>query len=392
MRPFLRPALALLASTALLAACSGGVDTTPQGGSSTTSATSGTTTSTTGTGGAATWTTPACATITGTAAVTFTRDEGKTLTPTAEALTPIGYTFGLVALDAPNALLAEHKGSILRSDDAGCTWAAIGAVAASPLTLVAAPGGRAYAFQDNAAPLYRIDGATITELTGPATSVLGLGVDPADGAHLRLGDETGQLWESKDGGASWGLAGVPAPVTDLPLVYRYAFDPHDLARVIVGAATMGAARSDDGGATWTLAAGLGSGHANVFSVVFAPSDADVVWAQGIDLDHTSDPVSAGRIIWRSTDGGETFTQVAQQTADVTIRNQELLAAHPTDTKVLYFVFGTYFGGYGTDIYRYDHGTGQVTKTHNAHDDVSAITFSPADPGVMYLGLTADSHN
>jgi hypothetical protein len=384
--------LLALAALAPLAACSGGVETTPQGGSTSTSTTTSTTSTSSATGGAAGWTAPACATISGTAAVTFTRDEGQTLAPTAETLTPIGYTFGLVALDTPNVLLAEHKGSILRSEDAGCTWKTVGAVGGSPLVLVAAQGDRAYAFKDNDAPLYRIDGGVITELTGPATSVLGLGVDPLDGAHLRLGDQNGQLWESKDAGASWGLAGVPAPVGDLPLVYRFAFDPHDLSRVIVGAATVGAARSDDGGATWTLAAGLGSGHTNVFSVVIAPSDGQVVWTQGIDLDHTGDPVSAGRTIWRSTDGGQTFTQVAQQTADVTIRNQELLAAHPTDTKLLYFVFGTYFSGYGTDVYRYDHGTGKVTKTHNAYDDVSAIAFSPTTPPVMYLGLTADSHN
>jgi hypothetical protein len=344
-----------------------------------------------GTGGGAVWTKPDCTLITGTAAVTFTFDEGKTLAGNDDALLPIVYTFGLAALDTPNTLVAESAGTILRSENAGCKWSPIGTVEAYPLTLAAARGGRAYGFKDNDAPLYRVDGKTITKLTGPAMSVLGVGVDPADGDHLRLGDETGQIWESKDAGASWGMAGVPAPVGDLPLVYRYAFDPHDLNHVLVGCATNGALVSTDGGSTWKTATGLAANGVNVFSIVVAPSNGQIVWAEGIDLDHTNDPVAGGRTIWRSADGGQTFTKVTEQTADVTIRNQELLAAHPTDTNVLYFVFGTYFQNYGTDIYRYDHTTMAVTKTHNPYNDISSVAFSPVDPTVMYLGLTADAH-
>jgi hypothetical protein len=58
--------------------------------------------------------------------------------------------------------------------------------------------------------------------------------------------------------------------------------------------------------------------------------------------------------------------------------------------VLYFVFGSYFNDYGTDLYRYDHVIGQVTKTHNAYDEVSAIVASPADPNLLYLGLTVEN--
>ena len=53
---------------------------------------------------------------------------------------------------------------------------------------------------------------------------------------------------------------------------------------------------------------------------------------------------------------------------------------------LYFVFGTYFQGYGTDIYRID-TTGNVTLTHQPFHDVLALTFLPGDPSWMYLGIT-----
>jgi hypothetical protein len=32
----------------------------------------------------------------------------------------------------------------------------------------------------------------------------------------------------------------------------------------------------------------------------------------------------------------------------------------------------------------------VTKTHKTYNDVSSLAFSPADPSVMYLGVTADA--
>lgn len=340
-------------------------------------------------GSARGWTRPACTSVRGTAAVTFTLDEGATLAPTTESLQGLGYTYGLVALDTPNTLLAEHQGKLLRSTDAGCTWRVLGA-ASTPLTLQAARGGIAYGFQDNSSPLYRVQGTRITKLTVPVDNLLGLGVDPAKGTHLRIGDAVGGLWDSTDAGVTWMPIGVQAPVASRPLVYRYAFDPKALDHVLVGSAVSGAHVSTDGGMIWKTSTGLGAHSVNVFSIVISPKDGNVVWAQGIDLDHSSDPGSSGRTIWRSTDGGLSFTAVVTQTLEVILRNQVLLAAHPTDPNVLYFVFGTYFQGYGTDLYRYDHSTGKVTKTHNDYNDVSALAFSPSDPKVMYLGLTSDA--
>ncbi|MBL8744092.1 MAG: hypothetical protein JNK04_23455, partial [Myxococcales bacterium] len=102
------------------------------------------------------WIVPTCTSITGTDAVTFTKDEGDTLTPGPGALHGVGYT-GLAALDTPNTLLAEHKGELLRSTDAGCSFQAIGTLEGGLFRITAAPGGRAYAWVDNGSAFYRID-------------------------------------------------------------------------------------------------------------------------------------------------------------------------------------------------------------------------------------------
>jgi hypothetical protein len=363
------------------------------GGAPTTSATTtsgSTTTGTTGAGGTGgtgggppeEWITPACAAITGTAAVTFTADEGETLTPTATQLSGVGYT-GLAALDTPNTLLAEHKGALLRSEDAGCTWTQIATLQGGIFRITAAPGGRAYAWVDNGSALYRVDpdGST-TLLTPSATNIVGLGVDPTDGMHLRVGDATGAVSDSDDGGVTWTKQGFPAPTGKLSIGYRMAFDPNDLDHILFGQSTMGAHVTADGAATWTASTGLGA-SANTFSLAVSPADSQIVWAESLELGPDL------RHIYRSEDGGETFSSVVTESAEVDLINGTLIVPHATDKDVLYFVFGTYFQGYGTDLFRYDHGDAAVTKTHNDNHDISEIVASPADAGLLYLGLVIE---
>ena len=63
-----------------------------------------------------------------------------------------------------------------------------------------------------------------------------------------------------------------------------------------------------------------------------------------------------------------------------------MAADPHDQNVVYFVFGTRFQGYGTDLFRYDAATRSLTMTHSDNHDINSIAFSPVDPTLMYLGL------
>jgi hypothetical protein len=343
-----------------------------------------------GTGGAgggipSEWIVPTCTTITGTAAVTFTKDEGATLTPSNQTLSGVGYT-GLAALDTPNTLLAEHKGDLLRSTDAGCTWNKIGTLEGGLFELTAASGGRAYAWVDNGEAFYRIDDGVPTPLTTPAPNIVGLGVDPADGLHLRIGDASGAVSDSTDGGVTWNKQGDPATTGGLTIGYRFAFDPTDLDHYLFGQSTDGASVTFDGGTTWMKSTGIGAANANAFSIAVSPANPDVVWVEAIELGPDQ------RHIYRSTDGGLTFTSVVDSSADVTLINGNLLSPHPTNEDVLYFVFGTSFQGYGTDLYRYDQSTGQVTKTHNQNHGITEIVASPADDTVQYLGLVVEQIN
>lgn len=335
------------------------------------------------------WTPPACNQIAGTSTVTFTRNEGQTLAPTPP---PAGtfYTTGLVALEAPNTLLASTNGVLLRSTNAGCTWSLL----ADPreetgyalLTLTKAGGERAYAWADNGSAFLRIDGERVTRLKATGTSILGVGVDPANPDRVRLGDEIGQVWESADAGETWAPLGTPA--TEGLFVYRVAFDPTDLDHILVGTMVQNAFHTTDGARSWTKVTGFSIGEreqSNVFSLVVSPVDPRIVWAMALDMVLVDSDPNAARAIYRSVDGGLTFTPVVRGN-QASIQNGPTLAVHPTDPNVVYWAFGMSYMNYGTDLYRYDAAAARLTSRHNGYHGIRAIDFSPALPEVvMYLG-------
>lgn len=340
----------------------------------------------------ANWPVPACTQVSGAPSVTATPNEGKTLARTDGAMEPVSYTFGLVPLDSPGTMLATVGAQVIRSTDAGCSWAPLvdltRATRGELLLLTPARGGGAYAWAVNGTHVTAIRGSQARTVSVPGGSIMGLAVDRADARHLRYGDSAGTIWESTDAGRRW------SPIGSLPgaSVYRVAFDPADLDHIVLGSVTDGAWASFDGGATWQRARGLSAsgGPVNVFNLVVSPVRSGVVWAMGLDIDELdAGAPSGGRHLYASTDGGLSYQPVVDQDARVTLINGPLLVPHPTDAGVLYFVFGTSYASYGTDLYRYDASSQAVTLTHSDHDEIGAIAFHPASPQLMYLGLVSE---
>lgn len=331
---------------------------------------------------------PPCSVISGTSAVTFTRDEGRSLAPTSQPLGGTAYTFGLAALDLPDTLLSLHDHLLSISRDAGCNWSAVASIDFAdyyPPSIAAASGGRAYIWADHRLFLARDDASVVTALKPPA-AIIGLIAERGTN-RIRIGGDDGSVWESIDAGGSWTHLGSAASRSGI--YYRTAFDPADLDHIAAGVAGEGVLLSRDGGRSWTAAKGLGNGSVNAFNIVFAPSDPRVLWAMGIDIaEADANAASGGRHLYRSVDGGATFAPIVTQDASVSLINGPVMAAHPTNPYVLYFVFGSYFQRYGTDLFRYDASASTLTKTHNNYDGIDAIAFSPSDPDLIYVGLRA----
>jgi hypothetical protein len=333
--------------------------------------------------------------VDGDGSVSFTRNEGRTITPTAVAQQPLQYVFGMVPA-GPNALLAVDSRGVLRSSaDAGCSWSPLGAVTGLDVPrLTAAGDGSAYVWDQNGLSLYRVRGARVTALPpvaeGTGTGVAALAVDRFSPWHVRVVLGDGTVRDSYDAGASFHTTGAPAAAG--LFVYSAAIDPANLDHISVGTMGQGVYTTWLGGRLWTRAAlGRPGEQVNAFSVAVSPANPLVVWAQGINqAENDAQVPSEGRHIYRSTDGGRTFrVAVDHVPGQVTLVNGALLAPHPADAGVLYFVFGTSFANYGTDLFRFDARRGTLSVRHNDHDDISSISFNPRDPAVMYLGFAAE---
>lgn len=331
---------------------------------------------------------PACSVITGTPAVTFTRDDGRTLAPIAERLDGIGYTYGLAALDTPGSLLSIHKSTLSLSTDHGCSWRTVATLpyVDFPPSIAAATGDRAYVWSDNREFFARYDSRGLQILKSPG-AIVGLAVDRANADHVRAGTADGIIWDTTNAGDLWNRVGQLRLA--VPLLYRIAFDTHDLDHIVAGTATTGASVTRDGGRTWTRT-NIADGF-NAFNLAFSPADPDVVWMMALEEKRSDEPPSLGRHIYRSTDGGSTFAAVVDRDASVELINGPLLAPDPSDANVVYFVFGTYFQGYGTDLFRYDAASGRLTVAHNAYHGIDAIAFSKSDPHLIYVGLEHVEH-
>lgn len=332
------------------------------------------------------WHRPLCGVVQGDGSVTITRTDGAALAPTTTALTPVAYT-KLTALSTPNTLVAISKRSIQRSTDAGCSWQQIGSTELdlAAYDVAAGPAGNAYVYGINDQPIYRVQNDQVATVHGPVLydGVVALAVDPTDAQVLRVVSKAGQIYDSADGGVTWTAMGLP--VGPDQFLYKAAIDPTDRDHVVAGTMSNGSFVTFDGGRSWTQSTGIGTGRSNGFTVVISAVDPRTVWLEGYDL---SQDGNGARHIWRSTDGGRSFAPMLDGNQAVLINGTPLWPS-PVDPDVLYFAYGTWWGGYGTDLYRYEASTGQLTSQHNSHDDIASVAFNPVDPRVMYLGLVEE---
>ncbi|MGH3446471.1 MAG: WD40/YVTN/BNR-like repeat-containing protein [Nocardioidaceae bacterium] len=335
------------------------------------------------------WHAPRCEEVDGDGALSFTTDAGKTITPTTGRPTPVSYTH-VAALTTPNALVGTTKHLVELSTDAGCSWHPIAKVDdnLSQYDVTAGASGSAYVYGIHRQTVYVFDDGQVGEVNGPVEGdgVAGFAADGDVAGLVRAVDEDGQVYESNNGGATWTTIGHP-PTAMRWWAYQAAIDPHNLDHIVLGAGDLSFV-TFDGGQTWQVMRGLSEGkRTNVFSVAISPADSSVVWAEGYDLSQSH---NGARHIWRSTDGGRTFTSILDGT-DATLYNGTRMHPSPVDPNVVYFTYGTWFGGFGTNLYRLDISPdvshkAALTYTHNGYDGISSIEFSPADPRVMYLGL------
>ncbi len=211
-------------------------------------------------------------------------------------------------------------------------------------------------------------GSTWTQLASTANSsfyyVNRLSICPTN--HLILLAATGTgIWRSTDGGSTWSQRYSAAATLDI------AFNPVDGGKCIASGSTYGIAGmalySTDGGLTWT--AGTGVSTAGRIEVAYAASSSNIVYASANN--------NSGEV-YASADGGQTYT--LKSTGYNYLSGQgwydNCIWVDPTNPNIV--VVG------GTDLYRSTDGGSTFTDiggySGGVHPDQHAIVSTPGFNG------------
>lgn len=223
-------------------------------------------------------------------------------------------------------------------------------------------------------------------------AVLSLALDPRDpakvylacGAYFSEWARTAAVLSSSDRGATWQIAELPFKLggnqDGRGTGERLQVDPHDGRHLLLGTNQDGLWRSRDSGRTWAQVPGFSPGGTTL--VLFdAASGQDgratpIVYAAAAD--------ASKETLYRSTDGGKTWTPVAGQPRGLLWHHAAIDAQG-----VVFLAGGNALGPNGVTagaVWKFEPGTGRWTNISPAQPD-------PAQKDTFgYAGLALDARN
>ncbi|HVS46689.1 MAG TPA: hypothetical protein VMS32_08485 [Verrucomicrobiae bacterium] len=234
---------------------------------------------------------------------------------------------------------------------------------------------------------------------GRALAVAGV---PGDPEHFYFGAVDGGVWETRNAGRTW------APLFDgenVGSIGAIALAPSDPRTIYVGSGEadmrsdvaygIGMFKSTDAGKTWTHI-GLDDTR-QIGSIVVDPHDSNVVYVAA--LGHQYGP-NAQRGVFKTTDGGATWSKVLYRDADTGAID---LAMDPADSQTLFASlwqtrrppWNVYppSNGPGSGLYvTHDGGAtwSHVTRDLPANVGHIGISFSAAGTHRVYLNVDSDA--
>jgi predicted RNA-binding protein with TRAM domain len=154
-----------------------------------------------------------------------------------------------------------------------------------------------------------------------------------------------------------------------------AFHPTDANTIYVGAPAGGVWKSTDGGSSWTKGI-TGLTRLGVSSIVIHPSDPNTIYIGTGDRDGGD---VSGYGVWRSTDGGLTWSSFHSGMPDITVAE---IIMDPSDADKMY---AACFNGY---IYRTTNGGSSWSASNGLGKIPKDLAMHPTDPDIIYVGTSS----
>ncbi|MFQ5535966.1 MAG: WD40/YVTN/BNR-like repeat-containing protein [Gemmatimonadota bacterium] len=245
---------------------------------------------------------------------------------------------------------------------------------------------------------------------GPRVASMGdIGIAPSDTNQVWVGtgeedsrnsiSPGGGIFESTDGGETWEFKGLK----ETQVIARIVVHPTDPDIVYVAALghiwdsnpERGLYRTTDGGETWDLVKFV-SDKAGFVDVLLDPRDPDVVWAASWERQrgpYFLQSGGPGSALWRSTDGGDTWTEVKGNGFPTAMKGRIGLAVSLSDPDIMYAMVEAEKeedGSGGSGLYRSEDG-GLTWEKRNDENTrpfyYSQVRVDPQDPDRIYFSST-----
>lgn len=189
--------------------------------------------------------------------------------------------------------------------------------------------------------------------------ITGFSIAEDDIDHIIVGAETGGVWKTLDGGATW------QPLGDYfsnLYVYSVTIDPTNSMVYYFGSRNGLVFKSLDAGATWNAIGSIGNSSIN--KIVVNPDFPDILFA-----------TASYEGIYRSEDAGSSWTQITNDDRgfDITFK--------PGDTQVVYVS--------GRQVHKSINGGVDFTTLAIPSADAQMMGVSQDDPNVVYV-IQSDS--
>ncbi len=199
--------------------------------------------------------------------------------------------------------------------------------------------------------------------------VIGIAPHPTDGNTCYIASASGGAWKTTNGGTSWTPLTDELPTTNCGAI---CLDPADASTVYLGTGEYqtgstgdGLYRSTDGGASWVQIATAGMTGEQVSAVAVAPGNSALIHVAG----------SAGYA--RSTNGGSSWTRTINAACSA-------MVVHPTDASIVYAARGS--GG----IYKSTSGGASFSKLSSGLPLTGfgriVMAISRSNPSVLYAAF------